>query len=250
MVVVFEIASCLNKLQASVVASSAAIFISRERWDKYVCSTSFHLCGQNLPQNQNQKPSQFLKIVTLNTSSPNGFHAQGKPLLKKRDLCRDDERNNAHIVVSINTHGATSHRNPDPDSEDKKDKKIIPLDADDIALLKTYGVGPYGTLIKNLETDLVSCVSRVEKLCGIKESDTGLAPPPSRWDLTADKQATQEEHPLQVARCTKIINPGTTDAQYVINVKQIAKFVVGLGQHVAPTDIEEGMRVGVDRTKL
>ena len=83
--------------------------------------------------------------------------------------------------------------NPDPeDSEDKKDKKIIPLDADDIALLKTYGVGPYGTLIKNLETDLVSCVSRVEKLCGIKESDTGLAPP-SRWDLTADKQATQEE---------------------------------------------------------
>ena len=52
-----------------------------------------------------------------------------------------------------------------------------------------------------------------------------------------------------MARCTKIINPGTTDAQYVINVKQIAKFVVGLGQHVAPTDIEEGMRVGVDRTK-
>lgn len=40
------------------------------------------------------------------------------------------------------------------------------------------------------------------------------------------------------------------DAQYVINVKQIAKFVVGLGQHVAPTDIEEGMRVGVDRTKV
>jgi 26S proteasome regulatory subunit T1 len=39
------------------------------------------------------------------------------------------------------------------------------------------------------------------------------------------------------------------DAKYVINVKQIAKFVVGLGDKVAPTDIEEGMRVGVDRTK-
>merc|ERR1711874_915536 len=37
--------------------------------------------------------------------------------------------------------------------------------------------------------------------------------------------------------------------KYVINVKQIAKFVVGLGEKVAPTDIEEGMRVGVDRTK-
>lgn len=53
----------------------------------------------------------------------------------------------------------------------------------------------------------------------------------------------------QVARCTKIINPNTDDAKYVINVKQIAKFVVGLGDKVAPTDIEEGMRVGVDRTK-
>lgn len=30
---------------------------------------------------------------------------------------------------------------------------------------------------------------------------------------------------------------------------QIAKFVVGLGDKVAPTDIEEGMRVGVDRNK-
>ena len=35
----------------------------------------------------------------------------------------------------------------------------------------------------------------------------------------------------------------------MINVKQIAKFVVGLGEKVAPTDIEEGMRVGVERQK-
>ena len=54
---------------------------------------------------------------------------------------------------------------------------------------------------------------------------------------------------LQVARCTKIINPNTDDAKYMINVKQIAKFVVGLGDRVAPADIEEGMRVGVDRNK-
>jgi 26S proteasome regulatory subunit T1 len=68
-------------------------------------------------------------------------------------------------------------------------------------------------------------------VCGIKESDTGLAPP-SRWDLVSDKQMMQEEQPLQVARCTKIINPGTDEAKYVINVKQIAKFVVGLGDKV------------------
>lgn len=88
---------------------------------------------------------------------------------------------------------------------------------------------------------------------GIKESDTGLAAP-SQWDLVSDKQMMQEEQPLQVqfswklwlisfkkisdqfvflkqlhgcakqvARCTKIINPNTEDAKYVINVKQIAK---------------------------
>lgn len=81
------------------------------------------------------------------------------------------------------------------------------------------------------------------QLSGIKESDTGLSPP-SQWDLVADKQMMQEEQPLQVARCTKIIDAGTDDAKYIINVKQIAKFVVGLGDRVAPTDIEEGMRVG------
>jgi len=57
----------------------------------------------------------------------------------------------------------------------------------------------------------------------------------------------QEEQPLQVARCTKII-PDERDqdkSKYVINVKQIAKFVVNLGERVSPTDIEEGMRVGL-----
>merc|ERR1711991_903224 len=44
-------------------------------------------------------------------------------------------------------------------------------------------------------------------------------------------------------------NPETEDAKYIINLRQFAKFVVALGDKVAPTDIEEGMRVGVDRTK-
>lgn len=34
-------------------------------------------------------------------------------------------------------------------------------------------------------------------IAGIKESDTGLAPP-SQWDLVSDKQMMQEEQPLQV----------------------------------------------------
>ncbi|KAL1533151.1 26S proteasome regulatory subunit 7 [Salvia divinorum] len=60
---------------------------------------------------------------------------------------------------------------------------------------------------------------KINDICGIKESDTGLAAS-SQWDLVSDKQMMQEEQPLQVARCTKIINPNTEDANYVINVKQ------------------------------
>mmetsp|Transcript_18681 Transcript_18681/g.44278 ORF Transcript_18681/g.44278 Transcript_18681/m.44278 type:complete len:475 (-) Transcript_18681:124-1548(-) len=175
------------------------------------------------------------------------------------------------------------------DYEDDSDDEVPPLDEADIALLKTYGLGPYSTSIKAAEEEIRKHQQKVKDLIGIKESDTGLSQP-SQWDLVGDKQMMSEEAPLQVARCTKIIagegaegGEGGGDAagaggagggaaagglpsamagggagggaasaaqnKYVINVKQIAKFVVGLGEKVAPTDVEEGMRVGVDRTK-
>jgi 26S proteasome regulatory subunit T1 len=134
--------------------------------------------------------------------------------------------------------------------DDDKEDKIQTLDEGDIALLKTYGVGAYTKAIKKVEKDIEDSVKKVNELTGIKESDTGLAPP-AMWDLQADKLALQQEQPLQVARCTKIINSGEAgeEARYIINVKQFAKFVVELSERVAPTDIEEGMRVGVDRDK-
>lgn len=110
------------------------------------------------------------------------------------------------------------------------------------------GQGQYTKSIKTVEEDIQTVIKRVNELTGIKESDTGLAPP-ALWDLAADKQTLQNEQPLQVARCTKIINADTDDPKYIINVKQFAKFVVDLADSVAPTDIEEGMRVGVDRNK-
>jgi len=133
------------------------------------------------------------------------------------------------------------------DPKDKKSKPVKPLDEDEIQLLKSYGTGPYSKSIKTVEDDIVKIRKSVNTLKGIKESDTGLAPP-SQWDLTADKQLMQGEQPLQVARCTKIVAPGTEDAKYMINVRQIAKYVVGLADRVSPTDIEEGMRVGVERS--
>lgn len=124
----------------------------------------------------------------------------------------------------------------------------LDLDEGDIELLKTYGQGQYHKSIKTIEDDIQKAIKQVNELTGIKESDTGLAPP-ALWDLAADKQTLQNEQPLQVARCTKIINADTDDPKYIINVKQFAKFVVDLADSVAPTDIEEGMRVGVDRNK-
>lgn len=131
---------------------------------------------------------------------------------------------------------------------DEDSKPIKALTEEDVRIMQAYGAGSYTAKIKSLENEIKSLSKKVNELAGIKESDTGLAHP-SRWDLVADKQMMQEEQPLQVARCTKIMNPNTDDAKYLINIKQIAKFVVGLGDKVAPTDIEEGMRVGVDRQK-
>ncbi|KAF8343857.1 uncharacterized protein EI90DRAFT_2901444, partial [Cantharellus anzutake] len=147
---------------------------------------------------------------------------------------------------------------------------LLALDDNDIQILKTYGQGPYAAQLKRVESDIKEVQKRVNEEMGIKESDTGLAPP-NLWDIAADKQRMSEDQPLPVARCTKIIRmdpekaaraaamnrPGAEQGQkgadeedqYVINIKQIAKFVVCLGERVAPTDVEEGMRVGVDRNK-
>lgn len=55
-------------------------------------------------------------------------------------------------------------------------------------------------LRKPLASDvLTGCWVVFLALPGIKESDTGLAPP-ALWDLAADKQTLQSEQPLQVAR--------------------------------------------------
>merc|ERR1719401_2059569 len=74
-----------------------------------------------------------------------------------------------------------------------------------ISLIGTlYGPSPYSVPIKEIEDEIKKHQQTVKELIGIKESDTGLSQP-SQWDLVGDKQMMQEEAPLQVARCTKII---------------------------------------------
>ncbi len=137
----------------------------------------------------------------------------------------------------------------DKANEKKAGVSTRPLDEDDIAVLKTYSAGPYSAVIKKCEDEIKELTKKVNILKGVKESDTGLAPP-SQWNLLADRQMMMQEATLQVARCTKIIKPESGNAKetkYMINVKQMAKYVVGLQDRVSPTDIDEGMRVGVER---
>lgn len=153
-----------------------------------------------------------------------------------------------------------------------EEKQVAALDKEDISLLTSYGQGTYDRQIRKAEQDVQKFVKRIAELSGVKESDTGLSQP-HLWDLVADEEVMGHEQPLQVARCTKIINGPLNAAsnnnnnmalpeeeededfvpldgpKYLISVKQIAKFVVALGDKVSPTDIEEGMRVGVDRAK-
>ena len=132
--------------------------------------------------------------------------------------------------------------------KDKEEEIIQPLDEHDINLLKKYGRGPYFELIKKVEEELIEYREKISKLTGVKELDTGLALP-SEWFLMKDQKMLQSEPPLQVARCTKILEPNTPEAKYLIHVRQIAKFIVGLADKISPADVEEGMRVGVDRQK-
>ena len=41
-------------------------------------------------------------------------------------------------------------------------------------------------------------MKKVNELTGMRESDTGLAPP-ALWDLAADRMAMQADQPLQVS---------------------------------------------------
>ena len=75
----------------------------------------------------------------------------------------------------------------DQKDADKKalDEKGRPLSDQDIALFKRYGKGPYTEPIKKVEEDIRQFNQKISALCGVKESDTGLALP-SQWNLQQD----------------------------------------------------------------
>ena len=180
------------------------------------------------------------------------------------------------------------YEKPDAERE-KDEDRIVPLHEGDIQLLKTYGQGPYAAALKRIDAEIKDVEKRVNEKMGVKESDTGLAPLdlwdiPADKQRMGEEQPLQVARCTKIIRAENgegengeggeadgaaggagggldsvlgALGGGGFGAsrsaegkdKYVINVKQIAKFVVGLGERVAPTDIEEGMRVGVDRNK-
>ena len=175
----------------------------------------------------------------------------------------------------------------DDDDDDDDFGIPRPLDEDEIALLKNYGKGPYTARISALEQELEQHKQAVLDAMGVTESDTGLLPPSewdlngdrrllseeaplhvancakiiSRVQPQHNKNKKNDEHgdpddnddddndTTSKNKSSLFPNLITNkkDLMYVIKIEHYARYVVGLGEKVAPTDIEEGMRVGVDR---
>ncbi|KCZ75549.1 26S protease regulatory subunit 7, partial [Anncaliia algerae PRA109] len=107
-----------------------------------------------------------------------------------------------------------------------------------------------------LESQINSLYDQVNLKLGVKEVETGLAPP-ALWDLQGDKTRLSTDQTLAVARLQKILKPENFEdkhgkpgeTKYLINVRQMAKFVVNKSKKCDVDKLEEGIRVGVDRSK-
>ena len=140
---------------------------------------------------------------------------------------------------------------PQPPKKDEPEKSSkfhsTGTDEDDIEILKKYGRGPYTEKIKQIEDDHKAMTTNINKLCGVRESETGLALP-SNWVIEKDKASLKEDS-LMIGRIVKILDPDTDHTRYITTIRKIAKYVVDLNDQLSPTDVEEGMRVGVEKKK-
>ena len=64
-----------------------------------------------------------------------------------------------------------------PAAPDEEEPEVQPLDEDDIDILRNYGIGPYTVPLRNAEGGVKNYLEKINKIIGIRESDTGLAPP-------------------------------------------------------------------------
>ena len=132
--------------------------------------------------------------------------------------------------------------------EKDAEKKHKPADEEDIDLYKRYIKGPYSEKLSTIDTDIQALLKSINSICGVREAETGVALP-SNWIIDADRKAIGEDS-LMVGRLNKIIEE--TDPpkkKYVTHIRQQAKYIVDLDPDLSPNDVEEGMRVGVEKKK-
>ena len=91
-------------------------------------------------------------------------------------------------------------------------------------------------------------IEKINYLMEEKEKFFGLSPM-DRWNLNMDRLLIEEDQTLQIANCTQILKSDSENLKFVIHIKHTGKFLVGLGEKISPTDLNEGVRVGVDRSK-
>jgi 26S proteasome regulatory subunit T1 len=87
-----------------------------------------------------------------------------------------ENNDNSNVSKNLNTN---SNKTEKKDEEIKEQPKQV-ADEADIDILKKYGKGPYSEKIRNIEDEVKNFAKDVNKLCGIRESDTGLSLP-SNW---------------------------------------------------------------------
>ena len=81
------------------------------------------------------------------------------------------------------------------EEDKKKSEGGAALTEQDIALFKRYGKGPYADTLKKAEEDMKEFNQKISVLCGIKESDTGLALP-AQWNLAQDAMMLKQDPTL------------------------------------------------------
>ena len=91
-------------------------------------------------------------------------------------------------------------------------------------------------------------INKINILIEEKDDFFGLSPM-QKWNLNMDKVLVEEDQTLQIANCTQILKSDSENLKFIVHIKHTGKFLVGLGEKVSPTDLNEGVRVGVDRSK-
>eukprot|EP00477_Mikrocytos_mackini_P000482 GAHX01000513.1.p1 GENE.GAHX01000513.1~~GAHX01000513.1.p1 ORF type:complete len:401 (-),score=66.36 GAHX01000513.1:27-1229(-) len=108
----------------------------------------------------------------------------------------------------------------------------------------------YADEIKKVRETIAELEADITRNRRKPQAGTGLAPF-SDWNIHADKLRHQQEQPLQVAKILQKLNRKTSAGKelYMIEITHMGKHVVVADQTINPDDIEEGMRVGVERLK-